>query len=200
MRPITNLAYTGIAAFALSMATPSSATTTFSFQFDSAGIFVPDGPLEPPIVGTGTFISPVDLAVGTYDLASLPGFQLAFSFVDGDTYSTSDMTTPLSGVSVMVTDLGGGVQRLFFVESGGPGSDAGPHGGVLDLDSGGNFLSFAPSFFGNYLYQETGSGGRYAALSEGVPEPSTWALMMFGMVAIGIGLRQRRKHAPAAEN
>ena len=145
------------AAWVAGAAAPVSAATQFDFQFDNAGfvndegMLIHDGPLDQPIVGTGTFTSPTDLAAGTYDLTSLSGFTVTFSFANGDTFTTSDILTPLSGVAVTVTDLGGGVQRLFFTESGGPGSDGGPNSGSLDLNNGPSFLTFSPSSFGNFL-------------------------------------------------
>ena len=180
----------------LSTATPAAATTSFSFQFDSAGVPAPEGPLVPPIVGSGTFVSPVNLNAGTYDLSALAGFQLHFNFLDGNSYSNSDISTPLSGLAIQIMDVGDGTERLFFVESGAPGSDGGPHGGALDLDNGMNFLSFAPSSFGSYLYQESGASGQYLALGSAVPEPSTWAMMLLGFGVIGFAMRSKRTLSP----
>jgi hypothetical protein len=192
MRALAKVVRLGIVGCLAVATAPAAAATTFNFQFDYAGIPAPDGPVIPPFAGTGTFISPVDLNVGTYDLASLVGFSVNFSFLDGNTYSTADISTPLTGLAIQVTDLGGGLQRLYFTESGGLGSDGGPHGGSLDLDSGSNFLCFAPTTFANYLYQESGASGRYVALSASVPEPSTWAMMMMGFGVIGFAMRRRR--------
>ena len=70
-----------IAALALTLvpAFTASAATTFSFEFDDSGAFGAPGTLTPPIVGTGTFVSPIDLSPGTYDLSSLKGFSVEFS-------------------------------------------------------------------------------------------------------------------------
>lgn len=174
---------------------PASAATDFTFQFDGVGLFddeflpLGDGPITPPVLGYGSFTSATDLTPGTYDLSSLGSFTFTFT-VNGDTYTEAGIVTPLDGVAVRITDVGGGIERLFFTESGGPNSNAGPNGGSLDLSDGTNFLSFEPtSFGGNFLYQETGSAGRYVALS--VPEPSTWTMMVLGFGAIGFGLRRR---------
>lgn len=191
----------------LALAFPALAATDFTVQFDGVGLFdddsLPrgDGPITPPVLGVGTFISPVDLAPGTYDLSSLSGFTLSFT-VNGHTYTQGGITTPLSGVAVRITDLGGGVERLFFTESGGLGSDAGPNSGALDLSDGTNFLSFEPtSFGGNFLYQETGSAGRYRALSSAVPEPSTWAMLIIGFGTMGVAWRRsRRSRMPVSRN
>lgn len=189
------------AAWVAGAAAPVSAATQFDFQFDNAGfvndegMLIHDGPLDQPIVGTGTFTSPTDLAAGTYDLTSLSGFTVTFSFANGDTFTTSDILTPLSGVAVTVTDLGGGVQRLFFTESGGPGSDGGPNSGSLDLNNGTSFLTFSPSSFGNFLYVESTYSGRYHALAS-VPEPSTWVMMLIGFGAIGFSMRRNQRRLP----
>ena len=189
---------------AATTAAPASAATDFTFQFDGVGLFddeslpLGDGPITPPVLGTGSFTSATDLGPGTYDLSSLSGFTFTFT-VNGDTYTQADIVTPLDGVAVRITDTGGGIERLFFTESGGPDSNSGPNGGSLDLSDGINFLSFEPtSFGGNYLYQETGSAGRYLALSSAVPEPATWAMMVLGFGAIGFGLRRgSRRPIPA---
>lgn len=194
MRLPSTLIQLGLAGLLAITAAPAAAVTDFNFRFDSAGFFPPDDVLTPPIVGTGTFTSPVDLTAGTYDLNALAGFGLSFSFLDGNTYSTADISTPLSGVAVQISDAGGGVERLVFVETGAAGSDGGPNGGSLDLYNGANFLSFAPSSFGTYLYQETGSAGRYVALSAtAVPESSTWAMMLLGFGAVGFSMRSARR-------
>lgn len=194
MRAVTT-AFVALAVCAFATAVPARAVTQFDFQFDNAGIvndegmLIHDGPLDQPIVGTGTFTSPTDLAAGTYDLTSLSGFSVTFTFTNGDTFTTSDILTPLTGVAVTVTDLAGGAQRLFFTESGGAGSDGGPNNGSLDLNNGTSFLSFSPSSFGNFLYTESAFSGRYHALAS-VPEPSTWAMMVIGFGAIGFSLRR----------
>jgi hypothetical protein len=201
MRALSKMACLIVAACAAA-AVPAQAATQFDFQFDNAGIFtdeglvIHDGPLDPPIVGTGTFTSPTDLAAGTYDLTSLPGFSVTFTFVNGDTFTTSDIDTPLTGVAITVVDLGGGVQRLFFTESGGGGSDGGPHAGSLDLDNATSFLSFSPASFGNFLYIEGSYSGRYHALAS-VPELSTWAMMLMGFGAVGFSLRRTRAKTAA---
>lgn len=187
----------------LALAVPAVAATDFTVQFDGVGLFddeflpLGDGPITPPVLGVGTFTSPVDLAPGTYDLSSLSGFTFSFA-INGHTYTEADMTTPLTGVAIRVTDLGGGAERLFFTESGEAGSDAGSNGGALDFSDGTNFLSFEPSSFGgNFLYEETGSAGRYLALSSAVPEPSTWAMMIIGFGMVGLARRGRRRGGAA---
>src|SRR5207244_1318747 len=103
------------------------------------------------------------------------GFAVNFSFDGGTNYNTGNIATPLTGVAVRIEDFGGGIQRLFFTESGGLGSNGGPSLGALDLVNGPNTLSFEPSFSGgNFLYFNGDLSGRYLALSPaaGVPEPA----------------------------
>lgn len=203
MRALSKTVCVILAVSAAAAAVPAEAATQFDFQFDNAGIFtdeglvIHDGPLDQPIVGTGTFTSPTDLAAGTYDLTSLPGFSVTFTFANGDTFTTSDIDTPLTGVAVTVVDLGGGAQRLFFTESGGAGSDGGPHSGSLDFDSATSFLTFSPASFGNFLYIEGSYSGRYHALAS-VPEPSTWAMMLVGFGLVGFSMRRSRARTAAA--
>jgi hypothetical protein len=177
------------------------AGTIFSFQFDNQGINAVnlhnDGPIVPPVVGTGQLVSPIDLAPGTYDLTALPGFTADFSFSDGQTYNQADITTPIAGVAVTV-DVSG---RLFFTESGAAGSDGGPWQGALDLFNGSTSLTFEPSVSGgNFLYAEngpTGYGGRYSALAtpEPTPEPASVPLLASGLIALMLVGSRRRKNA-----
>jgi PEP-CTERM motif-containing protein len=204
-----------VGASGLLASSPVNAATVFDFQFDNQGIngsnLGTDGPLVGPIVGSGTLTSSVDLAPGTYDLSSLLGATLTLdlSFIDGTSFSGLNVTTPPTGIALRIEDAGSSVERLFFTESGGIGSDGGPFGGALDFLNGGQALSFEPSGSGgNFLYGEGGFigggegglAGRYLALSAvpGVPEPSTWATMLIGFGAIGAASRRRRRNSAFA--
>jgi hypothetical protein len=91
-----------VGAICLGMTVPAQAASIFNIEFDGQSLAVGDGPLVGPIIGNGTFISPFELNPGTYDLSSLTGFSLNFSFLNGQVYSTSDIQTPLGGVDELV--------------------------------------------------------------------------------------------------
>lgn len=185
---------------ALGAVNTASAATSFNFQFDNQGLVLNgDGPLSGPIVGTGTFNSPVNLNPGVYALTALTGFSFNFT-IDGNSFDQSHIFTPLAGVAVRIESVNASTQRLFFTETGLPDSNGGPLAGALDLSNGNNFLSFEPSFSGgNFLYATDGGYGRYLALgTSGVPEPSTWALMLLGFGAVGGMLRTSRRRASVA--
>jgi hypothetical protein len=177
----------------------AATATTFNFRFDNNGSNEADGTIGTPKVGTGTFISPVGLGVGQYALTSLAGFSLSFTF-GADTFSTSDVATPLDGVAVDITQAGA-QERLVFTETASSDADGGPFNGSLDLVSTEPAaLTFEPTFAGGHnLYAEFGppntNFGNYLALS--VPEPTTWAMMLLGLGLAGAALRRRRPMAAA---
>jgi hypothetical protein len=186
------------AAIALGISSSASAATKFNFQFDNSG-GGSDGTIGTPIVGSGTFISPIDLGVGQYALSSLAGFSLKFTF-GSEVFSTSDIATPTDEVAVSITQLGS-LERLVFTENGST-ADGGPFGGSLDLvNSETDGLSFEPTAAGGHnLYQESGANGNlgnYLALSATVPEPATWAMMLGGFGGLGMVIRGSRRK-PAA--
>jgi hypothetical protein len=173
------------------------ADTTFYFRFDNPGVnrtnLTSDGPIVPPLAGTGQFVSPTNLVSGHYDLATLPGFSMNFSFFDdGATFDQNDIITPLAGLAISIIGSQGH-ERLFFTESGGAGSDGGRVGGSLDLlDASGYSLTFEPTGAGgNFDYQKgvfngpakcCYDSGRYLAVSS--PEPGSLPILSSGLVAI----------------
>jgi len=193
MRRLTHLFIAALACIGL--AGTAHAATTFDFQFDNSGGSEADGTISTPLVGTGTFISPVDLGVGQYALSSLPGFSVQFN-IGSDAFGTADIATPIGQVAVDITQFGQQL-RVVFTENGSP-ADGGPHGGSLDLvNGGGDAVSFEPSSAGGHnLYFATANAdvpglfGNYLGLSA-APEPSSFALLSAGLAGFGF-LRRRR--------
>lgn len=73
-----------LAASTLGYTSPAQALT-FNFQFDNTQNGVGDGlPLDPPIVGTGTFSFDGNPGEGTFALDSLANFNFAFDIWRGD--------------------------------------------------------------------------------------------------------------------
>jgi hypothetical protein len=177
----------------------SAAATTFNFQFDLASIY--DGntsePVEaetPPLVGTGVFVAAENLSPGTYQLASLAGYSVSFTFDNGATFSTADIATPSARPSVEIYGSAPGAEILLFSSivfgSEGPGE------GSLDLVGSAGYLSFAPSWLGTnqYFYQRPDGlqyQGSYRAIS--APEPASWIMLTAGFGMIGSALRRRQR-------
>ncbi len=188
-----------LVAVALVMAAGSAnAATIFDFKFDGSG-GGPDGTVGNPIIGTGSFVSPVDLSVGNYALSSLPGFSVQFSF-GPDTFSVADIKTPIWQIAVEISKFGSG-ERLIFTENAHPG-DGGPEGGSLDLVNP-QFaaLSFEPTRagFGHNLYWASftdGNYGNYLAVSA-VPLPGGFPMFAAALLGlVGIGVKARREIGP----
>lgn len=173
----------GIAAAALVAAVPASAATVVASLPDF------DGPLN-----TGGF--PVDLGVvGTFAY-SLPGSAVITSATLSGTYGTAAFSASTAGFDASVDGttltvcvpldpgcwVNGAAFRPFsFVL---PGSSfASLLDGMADLriiQTNGNFVRFgSPTLTIDYT-------------TAGVPEPSTWLMMLAGFGMIGFGIRNRR--------
>lgn len=202
------LSVVSLIAVALSIgASSANAATTFDFQFDASG-GGPDGTIRNPIIGTGSFVSPVDLSVGTYALSSLQGFSLQFSF-GSDTFSVADIKTPTYDVAVEISKFGSG-ERMVFTENG-PSGDSGPNGGSLDLTNAELAqISFEPTRVGGHnLYWASftdSNYGNYLAVSA-VPVPASLPMFSAALLCLaGLGMRSgcvfaaERGQSPKAED
>jgi hypothetical protein len=200
-----NLFARGVMGAMLSLALVSSAAAdvVFAFSFDDRGLFAPP-PATPPFVGTGTVTLATDPGAGTFALNSLGSFSMSFAFgtdtFSASTGSTSEITTPLSQVLVVITLVPGG-ENLRFSNT--QSSGGGAQQGSLDFTNpSGLSLTFEPPGFGQGLihYQE-GVGFQNKGVYLGttaVPGPIVGAGLPGLLVASG-GLlswwRRRKKTA-----
>lgn len=166
-----------------------SQAVTFDFQFDNTF----DGTVTAPIVGAGTFSFDGDIADGTFALTSLANFDFSFNFVDGSSFTNTDIATPLANILVKVATIGS--DR--FVNFGGSGG--GPRLGSIDF-SNANFLTFQPNF--GSLYGSTSGFGTYQGIEPAdvtptpVPEPGSM-LGLLGLSLGGLVAKNKKKLNPA---
>ena len=200
----------GLAAVvSLLLLTPALANTTFDFVFDDGG----SGELPPaiaPFIGSGTVTIADDPGDGTFALTALGPFSMSFTF-GTDTFSTSDIQTPLSEILVVLSGPAGN-QQFRFSNTNSFGS--GPEGGSIDLVNSFNvFLSFEPpgaaGFFGGNLtlyaegtdpnnFSNDNSGNYLGTESLATPIPAAFPLFATGLGALGLlGWRRKRKNVAA---
>ncbi len=161
------------------------------------------------VVGTGTFTyeCPSALDNGSYLLSSLTGVAMSFSFINGSTFTLSDLLADPYSANVGV-DINNG--QFNFTTTRPDGLSG---GAVAFQNTAGDYFSVSPNRpgqsygfgFGHAGYgMHTGDGISYGigpSTYEGsygigsapasVPEPSTYAL--FGLGAIGMLMVLRRK-------
>lgn len=86
------------------------------------------------------------------------------------------------------------LNALSYDDDAGPGSDSQITG--LALLAGVSYFAvssgFANTDFGAFTLTIDGPGNIIGAGGGGVPEPATWAMMIFGFAGIGAALRRRR--------
>ena len=149
---------------------------------------VGDGlPLDPPIVGSGSFSFDGYPGAGSFALTSLPNYTFSFIFDDGNSFGNANITTPLSEVLVLISQTSNTYDLKF--------SNINPFGGgvvggSIDFNNTVSILSFEPpgtggnldlygsiSYFGNY-------SGNYSATA---PVPSATASVPGPLPILGVG-------------
>jgi hypothetical protein len=184
-QPYINMKRIILATFSLLFVLKASATT-FNFGFDNN----PTTGIQAPIVGTGAFTFANDPGNGTFAFNSLGAFSIAFSFVDGETFTSADIASDLSQVLVVLS--GSGMhRRLQFSDTGSGGG--GPFAGSIDFTSSTGALSFEPSYFGGNLdlYFTNAFFGSYLATTGNVKVPDAGSTMMLVLLSVAaiVGLR-----------
>ena len=162
---------------------------------------VGDGlPLDPPIVGSGSFSFDGDPGAGSFALTSLPNYTFSFLFVDGNSFGNADIATPLNEVLVLISQTG----NTYDLKFSNIGPEGGPFGGSIDFDNTVSDLSFEPPSYGGnldlYFFSSTTSYyfGNYSATAPvpsapvSVPGPLP-ILVVPGLLAFSRKLRKRIK-------
>jgi len=148
-------------ASAFALASAPAHALVFQFQFDN----VPDGlPLDPPIVGSGSFSFDGDPGAGSFALTSLPNYTFSFRFDDGNAFGNADIITPLSEVLVLISQTGY-TYDLKFSNTNPSGFGGSLFGGSIDFDNTLSVLSFEPPGYGGNLdlYASSSYFGSYSA-------------------------------------
>jgi PEP-CTERM motif-containing protein len=183
---------TAVSLAALAPATPAAASTTIDFESTAPGL--QPGPL---IIGDATFSSPGNIYVQDFNfdgnLQACAAFEpqcnaeldVAFSSaISGLTFLAAG-DNAASTLTVFLNLLGGGTDTVLFTLDGASGTYD-----TIDLSAYSNILSFTLNTddpyglsYDNFTYDAAGA----------VPEPATWAMMIFGFGAIGFGMRRRKQ-------
>ncbi|MFT5338689.1 MAG: hypothetical protein ACI9IO_000418 [Cyanobium sp.] len=170
----------------------------FQFQLDD----VRDGlPLDPPIVGSGSFSFDGDPGAGSFALTSLPNYTFSFLFNDGNAFGNADITTPLSEVLVLISQTGNTYNlKLSNINPFGGGGSL----GSIDFDNTLSSLSFEPPGLGLNLdlYFSGSYFGNYSATA---PVPSATAsvpgpLPIFGVASAFYFSRRLRRRINLAKS
>lgn len=127
-------------------------------------------------------------------LATTSGQTYNFSL-----FTTLDIANPVAGIIVTI----GGVPLTLSGING--VWDYSPTGAIWRQVTGSfvaggasSVLSIAGQPGSSFMIGVDDVSVQAAALSGGVPEPATWAMMLLGVAAVGIGMRRRRRVAVPA--
>jgi hypothetical protein len=176
----------------VALASAPAHALVFEFQFDNAGNGLP---LDPPIVGSGSFGFDGDPGVGSFALTSLGNYTFDFLFDDGNAFGNADITTPASEVLVLISQ-NENTYNLRFSNTNPFGG--GHYDGALDFDNGSSTLTFEPPAFGGnldmYIKTESNSSAPSGAYLASAPVPGPLPLMGAG-AAFAWSRRLRRRIA-----
>lgn len=167
---------------------------TFNVTFDDTF----DNTLTEPFIGTGTFTFDGDPGDGIFALNSLSNFEFNFNFIDGLTYTTEDIITPIEEVLIVIDTEED--QRTVKFSNLNPFGSGESSGSIDFMNDSENVLSFEPPGFGGNLnlYQASEFGGTYNGIGvtevASVPESNfTKSLLAIGALNIGLAFFRRKK-------
>ena len=176
----------------------SASAATFNLLYDDSRDQVLG---NTALIGSGTFQYDGAPVAGGFALSSLSGMTFD-AVILGHTFTTADLVTDLSASGIFVYSIGGGEFGMVFTGSGGS------YNGSFDLvkqPATSGVLTHEPTSAiddpigccgGNGAVNRYVLGGPdvrqgdYAATTTAIPEPSTLALCMVGL----IGLAASRSH------
>jgi hypothetical protein len=204
-----------IAAFALAVGTPAYAATVIECPGANCvatdeNVLLDGGTYALGTPATGitnqtnvgvTFTSLTDALIASSGQASLSAVdgvlnQITFFLAPGSTFQTAEFNlapltgnNPLEATSVSFLGIGGTIIPASFGLSGNGNNWFGVTAGPGDSLSGIQF-TFAPGANGIDSLRQLRLGG--VTSSTAVPEPATWAMLLFGFGGIGFALRRRK--------
>jgi hypothetical protein len=207
------------AAFSLLCLNSSAGATIFTITYtgtvDSvqASNFFPNAPNFSNLLGPFTMVTSVD--TGDPLGGQFVGTATNFTYSDGimGTITGNDFPRVIpdtavgsigrwGGLGVTMSLDGSHVTQSFYTNQGLPGTFPGFFSVNADIGgtgSGGfSFLAFAP---GQQPFFETGEFTIDSASSDqipGIPEPSTWAMLLIGFVGMGYAAYRRSRNGPSS--